>query len=629
MRQELGVFGLLLRRELKGFVMFFNTKAPYFLCLIFAFLVFSNQLFGAEPLDKSKYIGVDEIKPGMEAYCLTVYQGVEIERFALKVIDVVYDFGPGRDIILVQGLDERFIHTGPVAGCSGSPVYIEGRMAGALALGWTYSKDPLYGVTPIEEMLRVGRHSNSEKLKGQGGFLFDFSKPIDFAEINARINASSVSGVRNQGNMAISYLPSPLVINGLGPGACEQLNSIVEPLGLTAVAGIGGNLSSTGNSKGKSDVKLEPGSVIAIPIVTGDISMEVIGTVTEVVGDKVYGFGHKFLGFGPVEFPMATGKVHTVVSSVVRSFKLGSSIDIVGAITADESAAIYGRIGAKARMIPFTVRVDRYNDSEKRVYNCEIVDSRVYTARLIGSVVKGAALALGELPPDNTVVYKVNIELEGFEPIRFENISSNVGMNNMVEELVGTVALIMDNPYKRVKVKSLEFDIELLPKSTISRIWSVDISDSVVKAGEELEVRVVVESVLAGKKEYKYRLKVPEGLKPGKYKLIVCGSGNYKRFLSQAASHRFLAQNIKSLVEAVKELLSIRRDSLYCLLVLPPDGIALERFGLPDLPATKAIILADAKRTLRAQPYQHWVEKKLDVGSIVIDEKVMDIIVEK
>ena len=106
--------------------------------------------------DPARYISVDEIKPGMEAYCLTVYKGTEVEKFGLEVLSVVHDFMPGRDAILVRGTDERFIHTGPVAGCSGSPVYINGRLAGAMAMGWQFSKDPLYGVTPIADMLRVG-----------------------------------------------------------------------------------------------------------------------------------------------------------------------------------------------------------------------------------------------------------------------------------------------------------------------------------------------------------------------------------------------------------------------------------------------------------------------------------------
>ncbi|MHC4271922.1 MAG: SpoIVB peptidase S55 domain-containing protein, partial [Planctomycetota bacterium] len=138
------------------------------------------------PLDSTKYITIDEVKPGMEAYCLTIFEGTKIEKFDLEVLSIVRNFRPGMDAILVKGLDERFIHTGPVGGCSGSPVYIEGRMAGALAFGWTFSKDPLYGVTPIKDMLRVGQINNKQTNLNNTdvpGIAFDYSTPINIEKI--------------------------------------------------------------------------------------------------------------------------------------------------------------------------------------------------------------------------------------------------------------------------------------------------------------------------------------------------------------------------------------------------------------------------------------------------------------
>ena len=119
--------------------------------------------------DPARYISIDEIKPGMQAYCLTEYGIAGIEKFGLEIVDVVRNIEPGRNAILVKGTDERFMRTGPVAGCSGSPVYIEGRLAGALAFAWPFSKDPLYGATPIEEMLRVGQGSPLLSRKGKWG----------------------------------------------------------------------------------------------------------------------------------------------------------------------------------------------------------------------------------------------------------------------------------------------------------------------------------------------------------------------------------------------------------------------------------------------------------------------------
>jgi hypothetical protein len=581
--------------------------------------------------DSNKYISVDEIQPGMEAYCLTCYKGTEIEKFDLEVLSVIRKISPDRNAILVQGTEERFIHTGPVGGCSGSPVYIDGRLAGALAFAWFFSKDPLYGVTPIEEMLVVGRAGGSGQDTGQArtsqssnGFVFDFSKPIDFAEIDEQISAPPLS--KSNRLAGASPLPCPLITSGLPAGVCGQLEAWAEPLGLMVVPGVSGTAEQKENG---TVVQLEPGAVLGIPLVSGDIVMFVLGTATEVVGDEVYGFGHSLLGYGPVELPMATGQVHTVVSSMYRSFKLGSMIEIVGAVTVDEETAVLGKVGAKARMIPLTIKVDRYNDSETRVYNCQVVDNQMLTPSMLRSAVTGAAFSLGDYPPEHMIEYKVAIAVEGGESIVFENVSTDVGLNEMIMESVVSVTLLMNNPYKKVDIESFDFDIRVVPKSVASYIWSVDLSDSEVKAGDPIDIEVVVESFLSDRQRYQFSFEVPEELVPGRYNLIVCGSSGYARFLKKAVPYKFTARSFPDLIEALNHILQIKRDKLYCLLTLPPGGVTVEKSELPDLPATKALVLQDMKRTLRTQPYRHWLEKSLETGTIISDEKILSVTVEE
>jgi hypothetical protein len=628
---------------------FAKPKAGFFL---FSLLVLACPLCRAdEQLDKTKpqntveggwdpakYIGIDEIRPQMKAYCLTTYKGTEIEKFDLDVLSVVHNVEPGRDAILVQGTDERFIHTGPVWGCSGSPVYIDGRLAGALSFAVSFSKDPLYGVTPIKDTLRVGhqrdtaykhRAANATKDVWEPAFGFDFSRPINFAEINKQITTSRLSSKNIQSGL--TFLPCPLITSGLPVEVCEQLNASVEPFGLVAVPGIagGGTPNAAKSVWEPSNVQLAPGACLGVPLVSGDITMTAIGTVTDVVGDKVYGFGHGLLGYGAVDLPMATGQVHTVVSSVIRSFKFASPIEIVGALTADESTAVCGQIGAKAKMIPLVITVDRYNDTQKRVYNCCVADNRLFTPVVLHSAVAGATLMLGSLPPDHMVKYKIVIDVEGAAPITFENVSTGAGLDEMLEEGAGSIAILLNNPYKKVNIKSVDFDVRITPKNISSRIWSVDLSDSRVKADEELGVTVVVESFLAEKKEYYCSLKIPRELAAGKYDLIVCGGRGYQEFLMKNAPYKFVPQSFETLVEAMNNLLTISRDKLYCLLVLPATGVAVEKAELPDLPATKVLLLQDVKRTLRSQPHPHWLEKSLATGTVIIDEKVMQITVEE
>jgi hypothetical protein len=577
--------------------------------------------------DSARYIGLDEIVPGMEAYCLTEYGVAGIEKFALEVVDVVRNVDPGRDAILVRGTDERFKQTGPVAGCSGSPVYIGGRLAGALAFTWPFTKDALYGATPIAEMLAVGRGSQAGGSEGRiepAGLALDFTAPIDFVEVDRQLRERLVRAGR--GLQGADYLPCPLITCGLPANVREQLSAVVEPFGLMVVAGGGtGNNSPTGAEK----ARLVPGACLAVPMVSGDISMSTFGTVTEVVGDKVYGFGHHLLGYGPTDLPIATAKVHTVVSNVASSFKLASVLETVGALTTDEAAGVIGQIGAEARTIPLTIQVDRYNDRTRRTYNCRLVHNRLLTPLYLRMAVAGAAFQLGDLPLDHTIEYKVAIGLRNADPVTFENVSSSVGLNEAIIESYSALGLLMNNPYESVEIESITFNLRITPQSIISHIWSVDLSDSRVKAGKTVEVGVVVESVLAGKKKYRCRLNIPEDLAPGKYELTVCGQRDYEQFLVKSVPHKFIAQSLPGLIDALNTSLRIDRNKLYFILALPPGGVNLDNAELPDLPATRALVLQDAKRTMRILPHSHWIEQSQDIERIVIDKDVLSITVEK
>ena len=599
------------------FEIFSKSKALYLYCVVFVIATCTN----AQELDKTRYITLDEIKPGMSAYCLTCYKGTKIEKFNLEVLSIIRNVTPDRDAILVMGTDPRFIHTGPVHGCSGSPVYIDGRMAGALAFGWHYSKDPLYGVTPIAEMLEAGKSTSSDRHAKAAGFTFDYSTPVDFAKIQNQMTTA----LQSLSTQPTAALQCPLIISGIPTENCLDLTDSVKSFGLIPVAGIGGG-SQNGTEE---DVQLVPGATLAVPLVAGDIAMDVIGTVTEVDGDKVYGFGHSFLGYGSVDLPMATGQIHTVVSSRAASFKFGTALNIVGAIKTDQSAAIYGLVGAEARMIPLTITIDRYNVPQTKKYNCKIVDNRLITPLMLGVAVNGAALSAGSLPPDNMIEYDVSINLQDADSISFKNISTDFGTNEMIREVIGSVALIMNNPYRDVNIESLDFNIRIVPKSVSAHIWSVDLSDSKVKPGGKIDVDVITESVFSKKTKYTFTLEIPEQLRPGKYELSILGPERYRRFLRKATPYKFLPQSFDTLVDAINNILAVRRDKLYCVLNLPASGLTLEKAELPDLPPTKALLLSDTKRTLKSRPFSHWLEKSVKTNTVIIDKRSVRITVEK
>jgi len=187
----------------------------------------------------------------------------------------------------------------------------------------------------------------------------------------------------------------------------------------------------------------------------------------------------------------------------------------------------------------------------------------------------------------------------------------------------------MNNPYDEVGIESMEFDISITPNDTISHIWSAELSDTTVEAGQKIAIDVVIESVKTQMKNYRIEMEIPEDLKAGKYELTLCGSQDYGEFLVKTVPHRFIGQDLPDLVGALRDTLQVRRDRLYCYLVLPSSGIVIEKAELPDLPATKMLVLQSLARPVRTQLYPKWVEKTLDTGTVVINKKTVHITIEE
>jgi hypothetical protein len=579
-----------------------------------------SPLTHAQTPSRHEYIGIDQIKPGDDAYCLTVLEGTKVEKFGLKVVSIMRDFEPGRDAFLVIGTDERFRKIGPVRGCSGSPVYIGEKLAGALAGGWSFSKEPLYIVTPIYDILSIGSNPTGSRQTATSAVSLDLSKPIDIAEFS-RMTMDSFkdsAGSENSGILLATSLPSHV---------CKELRPLLEPMGFTPVAG-----AAAGNIQ--EDLVIEPGGVIAVPIVSGDIMVSAIGTAIEVIDDKVYAFGHAFpnLGYGPTDLPMAAGSVHAVVSSVMFSFKLASPGNIVGTIRANESTGIFGVIGQKPKTIPMKISVDRRGTSgneQKKIFNCTVASHRVYSPIAIQSSLMGAAMMKGSLTPEHTVKYKARINIDGAEPIILDNISSGLRLAELLNESAGIVAMLMNNQFEETRVTSMEFDIIIEPKNIRAKIWSVEISDTMVKPEQTVDISVVLQTYRAEKILHKFKLDIPSDIEPGKYQVIIAGGYEYQRLLKNLSPHKYMAHNMTTLLSSLRNILDIKRNTLYMAMKLPSEGITIRENELPFLPQTKAMLMQDKKRTMNVLPYNLLLRKSIDIDRIVLDKATVQITVEK
>jgi len=240
-----------------------------------------------------------------------------------------------------------------------------------------------------------------------------------------------------------------------------------------------------------------------------------------------------------------------------------------------------------------------------------------------------AGVFQGEMPPDNTVSYKGTIETDGAGTVVFDNVSTGEGLNGAVRDTMSPLVLLMSNPYRQVRIKSINVDLDIREKDITSAIWSVGLSGSRVKRGDNLDVEVVTESVRSQKQKYNFNFTVPENTPAGTYQLIICGGFDYEDFLRKAVPHRFAPENLDTLVGVMNRILAVGRNELHCVLVLPAGGVALEQAELPELPATKAMVLGDSRRANTMQIYPGWIDKSVRTSTIIIDKKIMNVTVEQ
>jgi len=475
-------------------------------------------------------------------------------------------------------------------------------------------------------MLQVSPNVSKAKPKNPGRFQsinFDPQKPLDFKAVN-RLRISKYK-TQNTDQLPI------LLTTSLPTETCSQLNQYFQPLGMELIPLSSDNTNGQTEKQFTETDTLKPGSPLAIPLISGDISMAAVGTVTEVIDDKVFAFGHSFLGYGQIDLPMATAKVHTVIATTRSSYKMASAEKIIGAIRNDQFPAISGLIGTDAKLIPTKITVTRYNQYElenERTYNCQLAVNTFYTPLVLQSALIGSATMQGPLPPEHMLKYKATVEIEGFDTISFENISCEAGFREFTGEAAGVVDLLINNPYKSLDINSLSFELVIVPKNINSIITDLNLSDSTVTPGETIDVSVIVQPYLLEKKLHQLKFTIPNDLQPGKYEITAGGGYEYENFLKKTVPHRFKLQDITSMVDALRNILKIRRDTLYLTMTLPTGGVTIENNELPYLPQTKTLLLSDPKRTTAVLPYQYWVEKNMTIPEIIINKKTATITVE-
>ncbi|MBN2376634.1 MAG: hypothetical protein JXD22_09540 [Sedimentisphaerales bacterium] len=603
--------------------------------------------------DKTRYIGVDELERGMQGYGLTVFQGSKIEKFDVEVVSVMRNYQPKGNAILIRCHDKRFDIAKMVQGVSGSPVYFKGRLAGAMAFGWIMSEEPLYGVTPIREMLQVRRSGKLEKpvegaaVSGQSradrAFYQNMMREKLLSDEEVRLLAEQSGLARKSGSdsntMGMGMLPIGVSVSGLSGSAIAALRSHVPGLAFEVTGGGSGSIGLSGAGQDgpqagagqqdkvdeENDPVFAPGGMLTIPLMLGDINGQVSGTITEVVGDEIFGFGHAWRGEGPARWPLGRGFVHTFVSRKDASFKLSNTMDVVGVIRTDESKGVYGRIGEKVEMADVDVEVEWLDTGTREVFHTKIAREQTIGALLASTAVLGAMLQRGELAREHTIYYGMDMDFDGMESISFENVTSGAFTAEIFDELAGTMKAVLQNPWEEVQLRRLKVHAKLATHDSMEVIKSVQTGRRVFEPGQEMQARVVLEPLRGEDRVVNVSLKLPADIVEGKYRVTVGSSHTYRQLLSAAQPQRFTVFKVSDVQRALQERLSVRRDRLYMSTTLKGSGLAIENDWLDDLPGSRRMLLEDESRTVMSSEFRPFLSSATKVEAVTVGQAVFEI----
>ncbi len=551
----------------------------------------------------------DDIRAGMKGTGLTVMHGTRIDTFQVEILGVMKNTAPGRDMILARlsGLDLE--KTGVIAGMSGSPVSIDGKLVGAVAYAWQFGKEPIAGITPFTQMYNNAEARNRlDTQPARDKNHLGFEKPLRIGghryDTLALATSPMLSGQRRSLSTAshelwLTPLQTPVACSGFSPHSLKLFQEEFGQNGLQPV--LGGAIPARIAEEEKS-VSLEPGSSLCLAMITGDFDMSGIGTVTCVDGDRVYGWGHPFMSLGACEFPMMTGYVHTVYPRQTVSFKMGSPLRSVGIVNTDVSTCIAGWIGRKPDMIPAKIVVQRESGSSKS-FQVQIVRQKNMFGSLAFAALTNAIDMEGDLPEEMTAELTLTIEIEGQANITIHDTFSGASIaggrapSALYLPLAQLLSNLANNPLAELRIQKFECSTLVKNGRSSAEIEAIELARDVLEPGATLEATVTLRPYKGNVVRQTIQLPLPKDMQDGQYTLTV--ADDMSRARNDLRDRPDLSQgtNLRQYLQALRTLTAAQRTYLSARVPIKPEGVALEGQCLPDLPPGMVQLLGQSRRT--------------------------------
>jgi hypothetical protein len=587
------------------------------------------------------YYPIDQVKPGMAGIGHTVWQGDKIEEFNVHIIGVLRNvIGPRRDLILAKLEGGPLAHTGVIAGMSGSPVYIDGKLVGAVSysLG-SFSKEPIAGITPITEMIDAATLDTPRSPMGTRARL---EMPVTRDSVAAAMRASMSwarpfaersgdvqifgEGVSGQVATMLRPIATPLNLGGFSPEIADMLGASFRDYGFMPMAGAAAAAQMPLQAT-TSDTPLRPGSAVGVNIVSGDFNMGATGTVTEVIGNKVYAFGHPFFNLGPIAFPMTKAYIHALLPSMTSSMKISTLGDVVGTVHQDRATTIAGLTGAAPATIPVKISLESERGF-KKTFEFQVVSDQLFTPLFTYASILSTLTSYERETGAATFNIKGTMNVKSHGQIRIEDLfSGNSASMSTAGSIMAPLTFLLDNDFEPIQIEAVDLTIQSFEQprtATIERVWLDGVR---ARAGRTVPLKVLMRGYRGEEVVHTVPLEIPAGAS-GSLSVMVSDGNRLAQWERREVRQPTEPRSVPQLMRALN---TVRKNNrLYVRLLASDAGAVIRGEPLSSLPPSVLGVLEADRSTgdfipLRNATLGEW---NLPTEYAVVGSRVLTIIIE-
>lgn len=582
---------------------------------------------------RAALIGIDEVKPGMRGYGLTVFRGTEPSRFEVEVIDVLRNFRPDQDLILVRTDHPELQKAKTVAGMSGSPIYLGGRLAGAYSYGWYFGKEPVAGVTPIASMwAEINRplipsiwktigvstqvtamgpsRAAPKTVHGRLSPSWDTWRAGPLGALRqhaARLGLFEESGARN-GPRPVT---TPILMGGFESPVVELLEQELGPFGLAALQA--GGSSGPRKPTEKPRPVFVDGGAIGVQLIRGDISATAIGTVTHVDGKRLIAFGHPMLNVGQTALPTATARVLHVLASDRQSFKIAETITPLGALVHDRQSAIVVDTGMIPETVPVTVRIRGVQGAPRPQWSVEVAANRVLTPTLTLAAATNALQASCSDRSDVIFTATCRIAIAGHGTLQVQDSgysAAGPSSHQALSELrvFDLMAAAYANPFENTRVLRVEIDLDVRFGRDLITVVDAMVSSDEVDPGRAVNVQVILRPFGQPDQVRVFPVTIPESAAGEDIELML-QSGNTVQIEQPKA------ENLDDIIHAIQS--GYPSTSLVISTKMPSRGLRTPGQVVRSLPGSAFDALQLTNQSDSAAPFTTYDRTAFPLGQVV------------